>query len=377
MKHETQVASRKIGMQTKLSDWPVTDQELWRKALEAGDILSPVGAGAKWAEGTRKTVIKSYGRWLAWFATKDYLSVAASPAKRTTPEAVAAYIGHLRDGKAASTTVWSYIHGLAMALMVMEPEEDIEWLWEIERRLGRIKTPVRRKAERIVPIAELYRLGFELMDKAASATDQEPLAGARLFRNGLMIAILAARPIRIRNLRSMEIGKNLFKSNGRYYLRYQANETKTHKALEFDVPQNLSTRIDIYLSHYRPMLFARRRVSPSEEQSPIRNAMWISRFGTAMSDQSIYTAVSDSTRKQFERHVNPHLFRDCAATTIALEDADHVHITTSILGHACLSTSERYYNHALSQRAVSMHQAGILAARKGARHKKGANQRSA
>jgi site-specific recombinase XerD len=352
------------ALQAKLQDWPEVDQLQWAQATEAADILAPAGLAAKWTVATRKTVIKGYGRWLAWLEAERLLDRQESPAARSTPENVAAYIGHLRS-KHASTTVWSYTHALAMALMVMEPSVTIEWLWQIERRLARVKTPVRRKVERLVSIKELYRFGLDLMADAGSKHDPGSVEGARVFRNGLMIALLAARPIRIRNLRSIAIGENLVKANARYYLVFQAHETKTRKPLEFEVPDELSSCIATYIATYRPILLGRRRppAQAGENHAP-GSALWVSQFGTAMKDFAIYTAISNLTRKRFGRHVNPHLFRDCAATSVALEDAAHVGIVPSILGHACMSTSERYYNHALSIRAMALHQAEILAARK-------------
>jgi hypothetical protein len=38
--------------------------------------------------------------------------------------------------------------------------------------------------------------------------------------------------------------------------------------------------------------------------------------------------------------------RDCAATTIATEDPEHVMTITPLLGHTSLRTAERHYNHA-------------------------------
>ena len=58
--------------------------------------------------------------------------------------------------------------------------------------------------------------------------------------------------------------------------------------------------------------------------------------------------------------MNPHLFRDCAATTIATNDPEHVHVITSILGHSSLATSEHYYNHARSLQAAHSYQNLIL-----------------
>jgi hypothetical protein len=42
----------------------------------------------------------------------------------------------------------------------------------------------------------------------------------------------------------------------------------------------------------------------------------------------------------------PHLFRDGAATAIAIVDPEHVGTIASVLGHSTLATSERHYNQA-------------------------------
>ena len=57
--------------------------------------------------------------------------------------------------------------------------------------------------------------------------------------------------------------------------------------------------------------------------------------------------------------VNPHLFRHCAATSIAIEDPKHVMIIKSALAHRSLATGEKYYNLAGSNDANRRHQ-GVL-----------------
>jgi integrase len=67
---------------------------------------------------------------------------------------------------------------------------------------------------------------------------------------------------------------------------------------------------------------------------------------------AIYERLVRVTRARFGHALTPHLFRDCAATSIALADPEHVYITRSIVGHTTLETSERYYNHAQSREAM-------------------------
>ncbi len=56
------------------------------------------------------------------------------------------------------------------------------------------------------------------------------------------------------------------------------------------------------------------------------------------------------TRERFGFPVNPHRFRDCAATSIAIEAPEHVGIILPVLGHARATTGERYYNQAQEPR---------------------------
>jgi site-specific recombinase XerD len=67
--------------------------------------------------------------------------------------------------------------------------------------------------------------------------------------------------------------------------------------------------------------------------------------------------VKARTRAAFGRAVNPHLFRDAAATSVAIEDPAHVRIAAQVLGHGAFATTERHYNLARGQEAAdSWHQ---------------------
>jgi hypothetical protein len=67
-----------------------------------------------------------------------------------------------------------------------------------------------------------------------------------------------------------------------------------------------------------------------------------------LSRQQIYHCIVMRTRDGFGRPVNPHLFRDCAATSIAIEDPRHIGIAWRLLGHRTPRTTEEYYNQARS-----------------------------
>jgi integrase len=65
------------------------------------------------------------------------------------------------------------------------------------------------------------------------------------------------------------------------------------------------------------------------------------------------------------------LFRDCAATTIALEDPFHVRIASRLLGHRTSSTTEKHYNQARNVEAARTMQNFLLELRRGPRQQCG------
>jgi hypothetical protein len=91
--------------------------------------------------------------------------------------------------------------------------------------------PSRNKEPRIRPSAVLVELGFALMRKATSL----PVGRARaatLYRDGLMIALLTLRPIRLRNLAGLELGRTLLQNPAGWCITIPAEETKTHRKIE-------------------------------------------------------------------------------------------------------------------------------------------------
>lgn len=67
-----------------------------------------------------------------------------------------------------------------------------------------------------------------------------------------------------------------------------------------------------------------------------------------MTEMYVYHRIIKVTKRAFGVAINPHLFRDCAVTTVAIEDPEHIGIAAPILGHSSLKTTERYYIQAAS-----------------------------
>jgi integrase len=76
--------------------------------------------------------------------------------------------------------------------------------------------------------------------------------------------------------------------------------------------------------------------------------------------------VEQRTRERFGHHVNCHLFRYCAATSLAEDNPEHVRIAADLLGHRSFATTQRYYIAAGQRRALRRVQGTILAHRRAA-----------
>jgi hypothetical protein len=82
--------------------------------------------------------------------------------------------------------------------------------------------------------------------------------------------------------------------------------------------------------------------------------------GKGMSVGTLYGRIMKLTRARFGHAVNPHLFRDAAATSIATEDPEHVYVTRSVLGHSTLRTSgsRELYRRKVADLAAALEQPG-------------------
>ena len=84
-----------------------------------------------------------------------------------------------------------------------------------------------------------------------------------------------------------------------------------------------------------------------------------------MSGHTINLRIGEHTQRAFGRPVNMHLFRDCAATSIAIRDPEHIRTAAAVLGHRQFATTEKYYNLARSMEAAGAFHDHLEQLRKG------------
>ena len=321
-----------------LDQWPASDRALWDQVRRRGDVLEVGGRAANWSPRTVRNVEQSYGQWLKWLSENQSDAMTLSPLDRVTRENVRLYVKGMQK-RLSPFTVQINLQRLGQMMVASTETKEFGWLFRAANRL-RPKS-VRNKLAKMRPSYQLAELGHRLMQDAEGLTPEWHCHRSVHFRNGLIIALLAYRPVRLANLAAIVIGQHLVRTSEGYTLAFDAHETKQGEGLEFPLPRSLSEPLEKYLAEHRPAL-----LKLGSHAGTAGNRLWVSRDGGPLESMGVAQLVLKETKAAFGQSINPHLFRDCAATTVAIDDPEHAHVIAPILGHSSMTTSERHYNQA-------------------------------
>ena len=235
-------------------------------------------------------------------------------------------------------------------IRALDPSADRALVKRMQATLARRASPSRAKRERMIAPAVLFAAGLARMDRVADERQRQHDIRNVRYRDGLMIAVLAARGFRRGNLQQMRIDQHITRTDGIYVCTFSAEETKNRRPLIEPLPVALTPYIDRYLAEIRPALL----------RGHVSDGFWISTYRAHLSEQSIYLKVCAATEEELGIRLNPHLFRDALATGVATEDPEHIGMVPRLLGHADPRTAERHYIHARAITA-SRHYNGVVA----------------
>lgn len=332
------------------TEWTASDRAAWAAAIDATGPFDDGGELARYSDDRLATVRSAYGRWLGFLAQHGHDEGLAACENR---QLVGAFLGRL--SAVAPCTARAYVTDLLTACRAMAPGRRFDELHAAARHLWQTAAPVTNKLARMVPARDLYQLGITLMKRASERST--PLKRAGCYRDGLMIAMLAACPIRLGNFAAIEYDRHLVQAGDALYLRFTGNEVKNKRPFELRLPDELIACVAVWREVYRPECLSRRGRWYRES---CVDALWISDNGAPFKRPSqIRERIELRTFERFGKRVNPHLFRDIAATSIAIEMPEEVGIVRSILGHASLKTGERFYNQARSVQAGLLYEQAL------------------
>jgi hypothetical protein len=247
---------------------------------------------------------KGYGRWLAVRIAAGDLDQTISPADRVTRVRANAYYKALRAAGNSINTITARFMELRMALRLLQPETDAEFAWLTEALRDRLPPVVRRPIE-VIETGILDEWGRQLMDDAAG------LGTARLrsvqFRNGLLIAILAALAPRLRSLACLQLGKQVVCHGDGYRITLEAEDVKNGRWVEYDVPPHLVPYVRSYLADARDKLLAGRQ----------HDWFWVNQNGGPLAEKGIQGVMRHASKARFGKSHGVHRSRHGLASTAA------------------------------------------------------------
>jgi integrase len=232
-----------------------------------------------------------------------------------------------------SVSVYNCISMLQRTARLLAPSVDFSWLAEIEKDLELVMEP-RPKFDRLVDADRLAKAGLTLVVEALEFSEND-LDRARGVRIGLMIALLAYRPIRLKSFAALEIGTTFNPADESWWIVLPSVSTKSRRPYRACVPERLNRAIEIYLEQSRPVLIG---------SNPSTNALWISSTaGGPMTKKNLGTLVSKITRETLGVDISPHLFRTCAATAAATYAGDTPHLASALLDRTDPRVTDDHY----------------------------------
>ena len=196
----------------------------------------------------------------------------------------------------------------------------------------------RSKADRLVLTERLVEAGLTMIEEA-EMFGKTALARAKGVRNGLLVALLALHPIRIKNFAALTIAKTFINVEGRWWFHIPSDDTKSHRMDERQVPEFVTDLVNSYIETHRPVLC----------RGCERPALWVSSTtGRQLTTKNLGTLISKLTLETIGVDVSPHLFRTAGASTAGVYSGDRPHLASALLGHRDNRVTEEHYNRASS-----------------------------
>jgi integrase len=184
--------------------------------------------------------------------------------------------------------------------------------------------------------SEVVSLPNALMRQARADQARAPVKAAVTAQIAVAIAILSFAPIRLTNLATIELGKNLIKPGGPespFWLVFPHYDVKNRVNLEFAFDERLTLLIDEYIHEFRPTL-----VRGS-------NAAWLfpGVAGEPKTANMFSTQIKERIQKATGVQMTVHQFRHaCAAIYLKHHPGDYETVKR-LLGHRNIQTTINFY----------------------------------
>jgi integrase len=183
--------------------------------------------------------------------------------------------------------------------------------------------------------SEVVALPNILMQQARLAKDHAPIKAGVSAQLAVAVGMLTFAPIRLGNLGSIELDRNLIKPGGLrtpYWLVFPHYDVKNRVDLNFQFDQPLTDLIDEYIEEFRPALLRGTngsRLFPGEGGRP--------------KTFLLRRQITERIQKAVGIWITPHQFRHAAAAIYLKHRPGDYETVRRLLGHRNIQTTIRFY----------------------------------
>jgi hypothetical protein len=314
-------------------EWPDRIRATWEETRSATELFDEAGGAQHWASATRRLVERGLGLYLGFLSLHRWLRQDLEPADLLNVTWLKGYAEYCAKRKLRPASQVTRFNMLNETLRVMAPLADRTTLVRVLRRLQKVQRAQPRRPAPPVSSSDLYAAGIARMDRVATAKYEKRDVQAIQYGDGLMMAMLAAKPLRISTVTRTDIDVHLVKIAGRYRWSFDALETKNAQPSRSELPERLTPYIDRWLDTFRPTLL-------KGSSSP---AMWISCYRGRMSTATLYARFCAATVQELGERINPHKVRKIVATSVAVSMPEEARIILQLLDHRSDAVAKRHY----------------------------------
>lgn len=301
-----------------------------------------------------------------------------------TPKAVSRFINRRSQQGLDAQTLHTHVAGLIIiAQRWCSPSDDDLSLLKRMASHQKEKTPKgmsRRPQERLAALQandalpDLFRLPCVLLDRAEDARKKRKLLPRNYhdMRVAAALTVLFTVPLRLGNLASLQIGRELSLPDGpRQYgrLSLDAAEVKNDQSVFGLIdPENVRL-LKTYLQHYRG----------KSGTAVVCRHLFPSRCGTQGADRNqLARLIRDTVKREIGLSINVHLFRTIAATVVFTQSDGNEAAVRALLGHRSDTATWRAYTSISQTWAGDKYRAAVAqeTARLNPKHSRSRKRRS-
>ena len=211
---------------------------------------------------------------------------------------------------------------------------------EIKKNLSKPDNVVDKK-KRWLSRKEIFQVAESIYPSNNRITKRNALHAEK----SLLIKLMVLRPLRQRNIREMELNKNLFKDKeGTWWIKFEGKELKVdrkngkvNKYLS-EFPKQLVPFLEEWLDKWRPLL------------NPKTDHLFVNSRGSSLNSISVRNWFRSTTFAYKEVCVTPHMVRTIWATEY-IKETGNFNIAANMLGDN-VETVLKHYAHLIDEKSM-------------------------